>query len=192
MDWTWVHTVGTVAIVFLNNLVLWIWKPWASAYAGEKGKALARKEDLDKILAEVRAVTITQKVIEAKISGELWNRQMLWNQKRDFYLELLRRLGDLTDHCRAVRVVLKLNKAPEVAEWSRIAVSLSETARMLAVARIFANKACYDAMVEYLPVLTKAPDDVLGMEWLEKLDANLSALIAELIFAAKADLGAVE
>ena len=52
------------------------WKPWAGAYAGEKGKNFARKEDLNEILAEVWAVTATQREIEAKITGELWKRQM--------------------------------------------------------------------------------------------------------------------
>ncbi len=68
MDWNWIHTI---AIVVLNTLVLMIWKPWAKGYAGEKGKNLARTEDLDRIVAEVRAVTITQKEIEAKISGDM-------------------------------------------------------------------------------------------------------------------------
>jgi membrane protein implicated in regulation of membrane protease activity len=56
-------------------LAFWFWKPWAGAYASENGKNLARKEDLDAILAEVRAVTIAQKEIEHKLSGDLWHRQ---------------------------------------------------------------------------------------------------------------------
>jgi hypothetical protein len=58
MDWTPVYVA---AGALLNALILGIWKPWGAAYAGEKGKNFARKEDLDQILAEVRAVTITQK-----------------------------------------------------------------------------------------------------------------------------------
>lgn len=79
MDWTLVYVIVGVT---LNTLVMYVWKPWTAAYVGEKGKTLARKEDLNEILAEVRAVTITQKEIEAKLAGDLWNRQMLWNQKR--------------------------------------------------------------------------------------------------------------
>ena len=41
--WNWVYVF---AIVGLNTLVLWFWKPWTNAYAGEKGKNFARKEDL--------------------------------------------------------------------------------------------------------------------------------------------------
>jgi hypothetical protein len=80
--WTFVYVLAAGA---LNALILGIWKPWGAAYAGEKGKNLARKEDLDAILAEVRAVTITQKEIEHKLAGDLWNQQVLWNQKRDIY-----------------------------------------------------------------------------------------------------------
>jgi hypothetical protein len=53
----WISWLQGIALVALNNLVLLFWKPWAGAYAGEKGKNLARKEDLNEILAEVRAVT---------------------------------------------------------------------------------------------------------------------------------------
>jgi hypothetical protein len=48
-----------IAMVLLNILFWLIWKPWAGAYAGEKGKNFARKEDLNEILAEVWAVTAT-------------------------------------------------------------------------------------------------------------------------------------
>jgi hypothetical protein len=68
----WISWLQGIALVALNNLVLLIWKPWAGAYAGEKGKNLARKEDLDKILDEVRAVTATQKAIEGKMSLDVY------------------------------------------------------------------------------------------------------------------------
>ena len=79
----------------LTIVFLWFWKPWAGAYAGEKGKNLARKEDLEQILAEVRAVTITQREIEAKISGDMWERQWRLNQKRDVYTSLLTALHQM-------------------------------------------------------------------------------------------------
>ena len=72
----WISWVLGIAMVLLNILFWLIWKPWAGAYAGEKGKNFARKEDLNEILAEVWAVTATQREIEVKITGELWNRQM--------------------------------------------------------------------------------------------------------------------
>jgi len=62
----WIGTGEGIALVAFNVLVVLIWKPWAGAYAGEKGKNFARKEDLDAVLNEVRAVAMTQREIEAK------------------------------------------------------------------------------------------------------------------------------
>jgi hypothetical protein len=97
MDW-----IYAVAVVVFNTAVLWFWKPWSQAYSGEKGKHLARKEDLEKILAEVRVVTATQKEIESRISGALWDRQWRLNHKLDIYSRALRAISDymvwLLDH----------------------------------------------------------------------------------------------
>jgi hypothetical protein len=93
MDWNWLYGA---ALVGLNNLVLGFWKPWAKDYAGEKGKNFARKEDLDLILAEVRAVTATQKQIEARISNEVWQQQWRLTQLRDAYALLLDKLEEVT------------------------------------------------------------------------------------------------
>jgi hypothetical protein len=87
MDWTWIHTIAVVA---LNGLVLYLWKPWIKAYSEEKGRLLARDESLENIMREVRSITETQKAIETRLSGELWRRQWVLNQKRDIYAELLR------------------------------------------------------------------------------------------------------
>src|SRR6516162_1998823 len=46
--------------------------------------------DLNAILAEVRAMTITQKEIEAKISGEVWDKETQWKGKRDAYAGLIK------------------------------------------------------------------------------------------------------
>jgi hypothetical protein len=91
MNWNWVEGVALLAF---NVLVVLIWKPWAGAYAGEKGKNLARKEDLEAIVAEIRAVTMTQKEIEAKISGDMWDRQWRLDKKLDAYGRILRAISD--------------------------------------------------------------------------------------------------
>ncbi len=187
MDWTWIHTV---AIVGLNNLVLWIWKPWANAYAGEKGKNLARKEDLNEIVAEVRAVAIAQKEIEAKISGELWNNQMIWHQKRDFYIELLQRVDGFRSDCIWAEMQIANNQQTGT-EWTRIAKGLSELARMWTLAQVFANDACKDAMREFLIPLTPAPPppDPVPPEWFATKHQQVAKMTAKLVEAAKADLG---
>jgi hypothetical protein len=93
MDWSagwYVLASGT-----LSAIISFALKPWLGAYGGEKGRNLARKEDLDGIVAEMRAVTIAQKEIEAKLNGDQWDRQMRWNQKRDIYGLLLKSLYEI-------------------------------------------------------------------------------------------------
>jgi hypothetical protein len=44
----------------------------------------------------MRTVTTAQEEIKAKISGELWDRQMVWNQKKDLYGDILTVATDLS------------------------------------------------------------------------------------------------
>jgi hypothetical protein len=66
-----------------------------SAYVGEKGKNLARKEDLDKILVEVHSVTEAQKRIEARISGEMWHQQWVATERRNAYVLVIKPSGNI-------------------------------------------------------------------------------------------------
>lgn len=91
MDWNWLQVVAVVAF---NTLVLWIWKPWAGAYAKVTGELSARQGSLGKILDEVRVVTATQKVIEAKISGEMWQQQWRQGQQLKIYSQILQAINE--------------------------------------------------------------------------------------------------
>jgi hypothetical protein len=64
----------------------WFLKP----YLGKKGD-LASHEDIDKVLDEVRAVAATTKEIQAKISGEGWDRQKRWELKRDVLFDAVKK-----------------------------------------------------------------------------------------------------
>jgi hypothetical protein len=66
-------------------------------YAKQKGENLATHEDINKLVDEVSAVTTTAKQIEAKISGDMWDRQKHWELKRDVLFELTKRSGELKD-----------------------------------------------------------------------------------------------
>jgi hypothetical protein len=65
----------------------WFLKP----YLGKKGQDLATQEDMDKVLSELRAVTKTTKEIDAKISGDVWDRQKRWELKRDVLFEAVKK-----------------------------------------------------------------------------------------------------
>jgi hypothetical protein len=56
---------------------------YLAGYMKEKGKNLATHEDIDKLIAQVSAITKTTKDIEAKISNETWEWQKRWELKRD-------------------------------------------------------------------------------------------------------------
>lgn len=73
------------------------WAVWAltavaaylGAYASEKGKRRAAREDKNQILEELSKTTRTLKEIEAKISLGVWQEQKRWDERRDSYARLL-------------------------------------------------------------------------------------------------------
>jgi hypothetical protein len=179
MDWTWLYVVGGVV---LNNIVLFFWKPWAQAYAGEKAKNIARKEDLDKILAEVRAVTAATEAIKADINGGLWERQMHWNQKRDLYAGALRLLIKLR---QLYFVILNPPRKEDVDPASReVLEAETELVQYWALAQIFSNQEGVNALSEDMV----SPLHMDSAEWAKKRVEQLHGVTAELILAAKKDL----
>src|SRR5262249_45377623 len=88
--------MSPLATALLTVLILVVFKPWATSYAAEKGKSLARKEDLDALLVEIRAIT-AQREIELKLSRELWNAQTRWTQLRELYGSIIQCLTFLRD-----------------------------------------------------------------------------------------------
>lgn len=61
-----------------------------SSYLKKKGENLAMHEDIKKLVEQVKAVTDATKNIEATISHEFWNRERLWEMKRDAFLNLVK------------------------------------------------------------------------------------------------------
>jgi hypothetical protein len=172
---------------FLTIVLLWFWKPWAGAYVGEKGKNFARKEDLDIILAEVRAITITQKEIEAKISGELWNRQMVWNQRRDAYAGLLKAMDRDMERVSSELAQERDGIAPfRVLTATQLAENLEDLFRCMDLVEIFGGN-------ETPSILAKLHDSLLseGTNSVERHETALKTLRdarALLIKQAKTDL----
>jgi len=67
------------------------------AYLRQKGKNLATHEDINKLVDQVATVTTTTKEIEARISSEVWDRQKLWELKRNVLFELAKRVAAIFD-----------------------------------------------------------------------------------------------
>jgi hypothetical protein len=187
------------ASLLLNAIVIGFWKPWLGAYGGEKGKTLARKEDLDAILAEVRAVTITQKEIEAKLSGDLWDRQMKWNQKRDIYGDLLRSLQDIAQLYGEIANAVKMQNdvRPDFKAMGNKNVTLCFVnikdvqalfGRATILAHIFTMPETFKAILDFMNTRVN-PTMPPTAEWAMTESSRCSTLVSTLAKLAKKDLG---
>jgi hypothetical protein len=196
VDWTFVYVAAGVG---LNALVLGFWKPWLGAYGGEKGKNLARKEDLNEILAEVRAVTIATKEIEAKLTGEQWDRQMRWNEKRNTYTALLKAKDDLANALGPLADIIKIyEEAPGgadkqtrlnkmVAQFAKVNDAQQSFTSAYQLAVIFTNAECNTLLVTYVSGRSMATP--VTVEWAQEELQNVLQHLSSLPTVAKKDLG---
>jgi tetratricopeptide (TPR) repeat protein len=73
------------------------------AYVGERAKLLAQFHNLDNLVQQTAKLTETTKVIESRVSYDLWDRQMRLTYLRDTYtklMEALARMGTIQYHLR--------------------------------------------------------------------------------------------
>jgi len=67
------------------------------SYLKEKAQNFATKEDIEKLVAQGAAMTQATKAIEERISDEFWNKQRVWEMKRDALIELLSAVHEMAD-----------------------------------------------------------------------------------------------
>lgn len=65
------------------------------AYADERAKLLAQFHNLDRLVAQTEKLTATTETIKARMSDEMWDRQMRWSYKRDLYIKINERIAGL-------------------------------------------------------------------------------------------------
>src|ERR1051325_10222487 len=109
MDW---NAVYIIASAIVNAAVIGFWKPWLSSYGVEKGRILARQEDMDKILDEVHRVAEAQKLVEARLSHDVWERQFQVQQRTTLYSDLLTLLNDLSTAFGGLSNLVNLGNHP--------------------------------------------------------------------------------
>lgn len=80
------------------------------AYLKKKGENIALQEDIEKLVAQVEAVTQATKAIEAKISNEMWERQKRWEIKRDGIVEAIKELASVEDSLRAMYILFLISQ----------------------------------------------------------------------------------
>lgn len=139
----------TLAVWSLVTLVSAFLGSFLPSYFKKKAENLATHEDIDKLVDQVSAVTKTTKEIEAKISGDLWDRQKRWELKREVLFDAMRRLPELEDALLSVDSVLRTEnqnrkpgdpewyeaKAERMERWSKATTAFDET-------RLFVSVVC--------------------------------------------------
>jgi predicted HNH restriction endonuclease len=140
---------------------------YVSGYGQEKGKNLATYEDIDKLVKQVQAVTTATKVIEAKISDEVWTRQRGWELRRDAIFEALKEMAtverslrlDLVSHDN---IGLDRTRNDEIQTQHMCPQKHEEALVAFARAKVLASVACskqvrdqFDLVEEILDVTAK-------------------------------------
>jgi hypothetical protein len=97
---------------------------WLGAYLGaylkKKGENLATHEDIDKLVDQMRAVTAATKEIESKIEGEAWDRQRLWELKRDVLFEINKAITEMVNSLAVLNVVVETDNTTNGApRWEK-------------------------------------------------------------------------
>ena len=97
LNWLFNPRTGVAAIgaSLLTLLVKRLVAPYVDAYSRQKGQNLATHEDLDKLVAQMAAVTESTENIKAAISDDVWDRQKQWELRRDAVLDAIRAHADL-------------------------------------------------------------------------------------------------
>jgi hypothetical protein len=121
------------------------------ARASESSKIATRLEKLDQLLPEVKAVTETQKRIEATVTGGEWNRQWRLGQMRDTYGRLLAALYGLQDyyHHAPAGEAAGAESDEDLREYEGLRKVATEFKIATAFARIFCGIETWHALDKY-------------------------------------------
>ena len=119
---------------------------YLAGYLKEKGKNLATREDIEKLVDQVSAVTKATKEIEAKISGELWNRQKRWEMKRDVLFAAAKAIAEVDEALLKYKSLFDVTANTESPAWIEAhyeSVKMwSEASAALDAARLFVAIVC--------------------------------------------------
>jgi hypothetical protein len=96
----------------------------AGAYFGgylkTKGENFATHEDIGKLVDQVAAVTQTTKEIEAQISNKVWDRQKLWEMKREVLFDTVKRIAEIDEALVGLNATVQVEQKPEDPGWREL------------------------------------------------------------------------
>lgn len=147
---------------------LWIGS-YFSPYLRKRAENLATHDDLEKLINQVRATTEATKRIEARISNEVWNKQQLWEMKRDTVISVIQTM-DATKDALMRYAAKRVSVAQAGADPNRfeivIQASLLWTERIAefeskrAVAALICSKRLSDALLDVQQALRGGYSDL--------------------------------
>jgi hypothetical protein len=142
---------------------------YIGSYLREKGKNLATREDLDRIVRKTED-------IKAEISGDLWVRQRRWDAKWESYGEIVVHLGEL--HTSISEAIGIQNRGPRPGQDrpdfdTELTEKFERAAKAFRRARRFGSKARLAVAPEVRTALTQ-----FGDKWLQSTTAVEQGTVA--------------
>jgi len=162
---------------------------YIGSYLQEKGKNLATREDIDRVVRKTED-------IKAEISGDLWQRQNRWTFKRDLYIRLLENLriaysalGYLYDAETSGPATESETRTKWLAgHRQKLTTALDEIHRTSGVATVMLNTEAVTGLADLEAKLAKAENAESYFDFLDEELAAVKKAYELLKSAAKADL----
>lgn len=73
-------------------------------YWGQRFKNAAMKDDFEDIKEQTRQLAEATREIETKIDDQVWNRQRLWEMKREIMFKAVKRLNDVENNLLSLEI----------------------------------------------------------------------------------------
>ncbi len=115
---------GSSALTTLGVFFLARFTHVFDAYAGERARLRAQYDNLEKLVEQTGRLTETTKIIESRVSYDLWDRQMRWTYLRDTYAKLLDALARLRTCQLHLRQLQELRAASDPSSTTAGAVEM--------------------------------------------------------------------
>ena len=171
------------------------------AYAGERARLLAQFHNLDKLLQQTERLTETTKLIEARVSYDLWDRQKRWEYKREVYTRVLEALSAMrTAHhaewrCQQYRLACNMDDPKNKwidTEIQRTFEDSREASRTFVrekdAASLVISEELYGSLTALLDVLTTVKQDTIHEDFQRNI-TMMEGTFKTTLEAARRDLG---
>ena len=165
ITWAGLLALG-VSVKFLQKSA----QSFADAYAIEKGKRKAAEEDFHKAVAELRTTTRHVEEVKASVSDDLWVRQRIWQEKRDVYNSILKKVQELSNLAHRLRYAVPSESQSDRLEFynegmETLQASELEFGILLWTARLFISDARVDNLFrEFFPTAISRDMEDLPIE----------------------------